>query len=351
MGVRKKDNFLYFKINKLPKFLLTSILGAQTADQLDQGTNTWVAFDASPLESEARKALEENQKKTSYTNSEVQKMLNEFLDNRNRLLPEIKVTDDKVDQFESFKLTLALTDDLFDYLVEKTAKVYGDKTMGLSKERPSDYVKNSVLTFWIDKQHRYLRKFTWTAKVQSKRSTSSYDSPLFSPEFAGSSADVSFALKLSDFGKPVVVEIPSNSISPDELYKRVFGENAGLLNAINPSKQFSQANNTKRRSDVNALLNAIRQYMADNKGVFPPGIASSPYIDREVSQNGANLCSSLVPRYIAGLPVDPLVNNGTPVFQCGDSYKTGYSVSRTPDNKITITAPNAEQGEKIEVTR
>src|SRR5689334_22363540 len=44
------------------------------------------------------------------------------------------------------------------------------------------------------------------------------------------------------------------------------------LIAINPAKQFSQANNTKRRSDVNAILNAIDQYAADNKGSLPTNI-------------------------------------------------------------------------------
>src|SRR5436190_22976941 len=73
------------------------------------------------------------------------------------------------------------------------------------------------------------------------------------------------------------------------------------LIAINPAKQFAQANNTKRRSDVNAILNAINQYMADNKGVLPAGITST---DREISDGGANLCAVLVPTYIAALPVD-----------------------------------------------
>src|SRR5258706_9045537 len=52
-----------------------------------------------------------------------------------------------------------------------------------------------------------------------------------------------------------------------------------VLIAINPAKQFSQANNTKRRSDVNAILNAIDQYAADNHGSVPtqiPACATSP---------------------------------------------------------------------------
>ncbi len=47
------------------------------------------------------------------------------------------------------------------------------------------------------------------------------------------------------------------------------------LIAINPAKQFSQANDTKRRSDVNAILNAIDQYAADNKGQLPASITTT----------------------------------------------------------------------------
>src|SRR5258708_40088409 len=39
-----------------------------------------------------------------------------------------------------------------------------------------------------------------------------------------------------------------------------------VLIAINPARQFSQANNTKRSSDVNAILNSVHEYAADNKG-------------------------------------------------------------------------------------
>src|SRR6266536_4617641 len=42
-----------------------------------------------------------------------------------------------------------------------------------------------------------------------------------------------------------------------------------VLIAINPARQFQQANDTKRRSDVNAILNAVNQYMADNHGALP----------------------------------------------------------------------------------
>lgn len=124
------------------------------------------------------------------------------------------------------------------------------------------------------------------------------------------------------------------------------------LVAINPARQFSQANNTKRSSDVNALLNAIHQYAADNKGTLPAGIPSTTpaVIGSGVGQ--VNICAALVTTYLAALPVDPLTNNGTPATVCAAAYDTNYTVVQsTSDNRITVAAPAAELGAVITVTR
>src|SRR5438270_3287921 len=71
------------------------------------------------------------------------------------------------------------------------------------------------------------------------------------------------------------------------------------LIAINPAKQFSQSNDTKRRSDVNAILNAIDQYAADHAGALPAGIPQSPAAAVDISKAGADLCDALVTTYLA----------------------------------------------------
>lgn len=121
------------------------------------------------------------------------------------------------------------------------------------------------------------------------------------------------------------------------------------LIAINPARQFAQANNTKRASDVNAILNAIGQYAADNKGALPAGITATP---TNVSSTGINICATLVTQYLAALPVDPLTNNGTPVTDCAGAYDTNYQVSKSAsDSRVTVTAPVAELTQSISVTR
>jgi prepilin-type N-terminal cleavage/methylation domain-containing protein len=123
-----------------------------------------------------------------------------------------------------------------------------------------------------------------------------------------------------------------------------------VLIAINPARQFSQANNTKRRSDVNAILNAIHQYAADNHGTLPSGIGNTVAY---VADTGASICADLVTRYLAALPSDPQApNNGTAITDCGVAYDTQYRVVKSGlDNRITVDAPRYELNESISVTR
>src|SRR4030066_401254 len=132
-----------------------------------------------------------------------------------------------------------------------------------------------------------------------------------------------------------------------------------VLIAINPARQFSQSNNTKRRSDVNTILNAIHQYAADNRGVLPAGmtnVAATPMPIRRSAvpdpATEADICTDTVTDYVAALPVDPLTNDGPPVTSCTTAYDTGYTVSKSAtNNRITIYAPDAELSEVISVTR
>ena len=128
------------------------------------------------------------------------------------------------------------------------------------------------------------------------------------------------------------------------------------LIAINPARQFSQANNTKRSSDVNAILNAIDQYAADNKGALPGTIPTTAAVIGSNTAGGqVDICTSLVTQYLAALPVDPLTNNGTPVSVCAQvgGYDTNYTVVKSAnDNRITVSAPATELGiTPISVTR
>ena len=130
------------------------------------------------------------------------------------------------------------------------------------------------------------------------------------------------------------------------------------LIAINPARQFAMANNTKRSNDVNAILNAIGQYMADNRGVLPAGIPTGTAAEIGNGTGQANICADLITTYIAALPVDPqLVNGtsapGTPITACATgTWETNYSVVQSAsDGRVTVTSMTPELSATIAVTR
>lgn len=121
------------------------------------------------------------------------------------------------------------------------------------------------------------------------------------------------------------------------------------LVAINPARQFSLANNTKRTSDINSILNAVQQYAADNRGVLPTSITTTV---QAISNTAANICADVVTDYLAALPADPLTNNGASVTDCAVAYTTGYTIVKSAtNNRVTVAAPDAELSVVISVTR
>lgn len=129
-----------------------------------------------------------------------------------------------------------------------------------------------------------------------------------------------------------------------------------VLIAINPARQFGQANNTRRRSEVTQILNAIGAYAADNRGVLPAAVSAladdavAP-ISRGSGGTEADVCAALVPDYIPALPQDPQQDTGTAITACGANYTTGYTVSHDANGRVTVAAPLAENSETIANTR
>lgn len=128
-----------------------------------------------------------------------------------------------------------------------------------------------------------------------------------------------------------------------------------VLVAINPAKQLADSKNTQRRSDVNALLEAVVQYAVTNKGVLPDAAditTTAKPIGSGIGQ--VDLCADLVPTVLADLPSDPTTGVRSPAGVCtaATSYDTGYTIKKSAaDNRITIEAPGAENGAVISVTR
>lgn len=123
-----------------------------------------------------------------------------------------------------------------------------------------------------------------------------------------------------------------------------------VIIAINPGKQLGDARNTQRQADVTTILNGVYQYSLDNSGSLPSGITTTA---TEICATGAASCTGLVDisaissneKYLTSVPKDP---------QCSTTCATngtGYKILKTSNGRITVSAPAAEQGKTISVTR
>lgn len=115
---------------------------------------------------------------------------------------------------------------------------------------------------------------------------------------------------------------------------------AVVIIAINPARQFAQARNSQRQSNIESILNAIGQNMADNKGVLTgcptigvTGTASST-IGTTVGAGYADLSTCLATYLPAGIPMDP--TNGT-------AANTQYQVSVNASSNYLVCAPGSNE--------
>ncbi|HLD30983.1 MAG TPA: type II secretion system protein [Patescibacteria group bacterium] len=119
-----------------------------------------------------------------------------------------------------------------------------------------------------------------------------------------------------------------------------------VILAINPSKQLGDTRNAQRRADVSTILNGVYQYTIDNNGTLPATIG---VVQTEICRMGG-ACAGLIDlsvlttdeEYLVSIPIDPT----------GSSVNgAGYEIVRSANGRITVVAPDAEQGATISVTR
>lgn len=121
---------------------------------------------------------------------------------------------------------------------------------------------------------------------------------------------------------------------------------AVVIVALNPARQFAQARNTQRWSNVNTLLNSVGQRLADNRGVWSPAggcPGTIPSTPTNIGTGAFDLGVCVVPTYVSTMVMDPVG---------GALASTGYYISRdAATGRITVSAPSAELTESISVTR
>lgn len=119
---------------------------------------------------------------------------------------------------------------------------------------------------------------------------------------------------------------------------------------INPIERLAETRNDQRKLNISVILNAVGQNIANHSGTFncPAGAipTTTPQI---IGSSTYDIYDCLVPEFMSTMPVDPTSGVSS---TSSASYNTGYDIARNATtSQITISAPNAELGETITVTR
>ncbi len=127
---------------------------------------------------------------------------------------------------------------------------------------------------------------------------------------------------------------------------------AVVLVALNPARQFAQARDSQRRSNVNAILDAVGQNVADNKGLFTCATQISTSTTLIIGSSTLNLRPCLVPTYMSEMPVDPRSGTACADETCAAGYNTAYLIVQSSSTgRITVSATGEVGTSTISVTR
>ena len=116
----------------------------------------------------------------------------------------------------------------------------------------------------------------------------------------------------------------------------------------NPGKKMLEMRNSQRRSDVASILNAAYQYASDHDGNLSFSISGA---ESAICRSGAKNCSGAVDfsqivvaekNMLSGVPVDPKEN---------DLNVSGYQIWKSASGRINVSAPLAEEGAVISLSK
>lgn len=122
--------------------------------------------------------------------------------------------------------------------------------------------------------------------------------------------------------------------------------------AISLRGQVERARNEQRSNHLQTIMAAVRQNIADHRGLFSCGGGDVPTSSKRMAIGDGNydIAPCLLPSYLSSLPVDPATS--TAHFISLTDYDTAYYIIKDASlGTITLSAPAAELGEVISVSR
>src|SRR3972149_7476167 len=220
LELRKKDKTLYFKINKLPTYLF-AFLGLNS-DQLTPVLDKWVSYNTSPLDTEARKQIQEDKEVDPLSEEFLDENFSKFFDEE--VLSKMKLTETEENGIKLYKISVMADPELIDHvgkiLEQEATKQRGaqlNRTLDTEAQKLSEIIKKLEWEIYMDKKDYYTRKIIISADAEfdNVNYTSLYLNPS-TPSSQRQKMSIAFAAKSDNFGKEVAVDLPTSSMTFEE---------------------------------------------------------------------------------------------------------------------------------------
>ncbi|HUZ92629.1 MAG TPA: prepilin-type N-terminal cleavage/methylation domain-containing protein [Candidatus Paceibacterota bacterium] len=125
----------------------------------------------------------------------------------------------------------------------------------------------------------------------------------------------------------------------------------GLV-AANPAGQIAGARNNERQLHLQALMNSIRQNIADTSGetfTCVAGAIPTTSTDMASASGSYNIAPCIIPAYLFTMPFDPSASGAH--YTSVSDYDTDYTIMENASGVITVAAPYAELKKSISISR
>jgi hypothetical protein len=277
--VRKLNSVVYFNIKDVPAVILTAF--GLNKDQFSPILNKWISWDITPLDTEARKMVQDQELSLSKSNLQTGE-LSKLLDPA--VLDKISVTNSEVDGHKSYKLTLdadTQTVDTIQTILEEYSDNPGDlSVLGYTADTPklSDFVKFLKIEAYIDKDNYYMRKLA--ATVSFEFDPAEFDAMYLGdtpPQAEKSKATIVYASLFDNFGEEITIEIPDTDMTSDEFLKQMSEIVSSFYQTMfnqgfdSMTDNSSITNDSKRLSAISTYKYSLEAYKLEC-GIYPDNL-------------------------------------------------------------------------------
>jgi hypothetical protein len=328
--LKTKDQMFYFRINKVPAFLL-SLVGINL-EQVEPLLNVWVVQDISPLNTEARKKLEEEKEVEQITTKYLEDIYEKYIDEE--VLSKMSTSKEKLDGHNVYKVKLTADASLIDHIGRKiegeTRKTYGYEDAPTEQLKLSDFLKKLEIEIFVDRGNYYIRKFTLLTDLETENTTSygsSYQD-IVAPFSALSEGSFALSVSFSDFNKDVAPQIPTDYITFEEFTQKVAEITGGFYNT-------TSTGDSRKMADIAQIGSALELFYADcNK--YPTNLSST----------SSTSCTSLTPDYLLEVPKDPdgidyyYKSDGKTYDLCAKVENETYATGNCPNSEFNLHVTN-----------